>query len=299
LRLRPLAVGKPNKYDSAVSRIRAADSAMASRLKGSVPVGGFEGRAEDKLEKRKMTSMVPVASVHGQKTVLGDSFEICAYASTNSGSKVVALSSEPGWATKMDLFGAATRNLLYVLLSPQHAGDLTPAQLTKVYRKWYCCVGSEQVAGEWGSTCTDTEIQSFANQMGKVFAAGDKQMMARAMACIEDMFDTVEARLADGHALLGGNKVSIDDIMFASHAAFVLFPPEFGAGSCTRWPVVAELPQELQRVVGRFRERAAGKHVMRLYSERRNCGTMPVMVEPESDVAATFALSLMDGRARL
>ena len=71
---------------------------------------------------------------------------------------------------------------------------------------------------------------------GEIFAAGDKQMMARAMACIEDMFDTVEARLADGRALLGGNKLSVDDIMFASHAAFVLFPPEFGAGSCTRWP---------------------------------------------------------------
>merc|ERR1711948_146863 len=108
----------------------------------------------------------------------------------------------------MDHFGAATRNLLYVLLSPQHTGDLTPAQLTKVYRKWYCCVGSEQVAGEWSSTCTDTQIQSFANQMGKLFVAGDKQMMARAMACIEDMFDTVEARLADGHAVLCGDKLS-------------------------------------------------------------------------------------------
>lgn len=285
------------KHITAVPRIRAADDTMLARLKDTIPVGGFEGRPSEQLEQRKSTTMVPVATVHGQRTLLGDSFEICAYAVAAPGSMLSPLSSDSGWAAKMDLFGAACRNLSYVLLSPAHAADLQPMQLANLCRKFYCPVGDDAFADTvWGAR-TDVEIRNFTERMGVGFRAQDSSLMIEAVEVIEGMFDTVQARLAttgQPARFLGGELLGIDDIMFASHASFILFPPEFGAGICTRWPAVDELPEKYRQIACRLRDHEAGKHALRLYAQNRHHGMMPTMLEPEPQTGVDFALSLLE-----
>ena len=76
-------------------------------------------------------------------------------------------------------------------------------------------------------------------------------------------FDAIAARLADGRRHLCGDRFTAADLTFASLAAAVVLPPEYGV----------ELPQDLPEPVARdvraFREHPAGAYALKLFRELR------------------------------
>ena len=93
----------------------------------------------------------------------------------------------------------------------------------------------------------------------------------------------MSARLAEsGKPFLGGDSVGADDIIFASHASWVLFNAEFGAGTCSRWPSLAQLPAAYRSIATSYRNTPAGRLAVRLYEEHRDMGSVrELMVEGE------------------
>ena len=82
---------------------------------------------------------------------------------------------------------------------------------------------------------------------------------------IRKIFKKVDERLNDGRKYLVGDKISAADIAFASIAAPLILPQEFG-GSIT---CINEIPEELRLEIIKFRATKAGQYVMGLYQEDR------------------------------
>ena len=79
-------------------------------------------------------------------------------------------------------------------------------------------------------------------------------------------FDSIAERLADGRPHLCGERFTAADLTFASLAAAVVVPPEYGV----RLPQPDELPAHVARPVRAFREHPAGAYAMDLFrTERR------------------------------
>ncbi len=87
----------------------------------------------------------------------------------------------------------------------------------------------------------------------------------RARERIRAIFEEVGERMKDGRAFLVGNRLGAADITFCSLAAPVLFPPGY-RGSL---PALEELPEDARAEVLQFREMAAGRYAMRVFSENR------------------------------
>lgn len=103
-----------------------------------------------------------------------------------------------------------------------------------------------------------------------------RKMMRRAMKIdakgaersrqkIEEVFAEVQKRLSDGRKYLIGERLSAADITFASLAAVVLFPEQYGA----KLPAIADLPDEAQVHIRAWREHPAGQFALRLFNEHR------------------------------
>jgi glutathione S-transferase len=90
---------------------------------------------------------------------------------------------------------------------------------------------------------------------------------ARAETEVREIFDRVAERLADGRPYLCGDRFTAADLTFASLAASVLMPPEYGVPL----PQPDELPTAMAAVVRELREHPAGAHALEMYrSERRS-----------------------------
>jgi glutathione S-transferase len=78
--------------------------------------------------------------------------------------------------------------------------------------------------------------------------------------------DEVADLLADGRPYLCGERFTAADLTFASLAAAVVVPPEYGV----RLPQPDELPEHMARDVIAFREHPAGAYALKLFrTERR------------------------------
>ena len=89
---------------------------------------------------------------------------------------------------------------------------------------------------------------------------------ARAETEVREVFDRVAERLADGRPYLCGERFTAADLTFASLAASVLMPPEYGVPL----PQPDELPTAMAAVVRELREHPAGTHALAMFrSERR------------------------------
>jgi glutathione S-transferase len=82
---------------------------------------------------------------------------------------------------------------------------------------------------------------------------------------VRRVFDAVAERLADGRAHLCGDRFTAADLTFASLAAAVLVPPEYGV----RLPQPGELPDHIGRRVSAFREHPAGRYALELFRTER------------------------------
>jgi glutathione S-transferase len=89
---------------------------------------------------------------------------------------------------------------------------------------------------------------------------------ARSEAEVRGVFDAVAERLADGRPYLCGDRFTAADLTFASLAAAVLMPPEYGVPL----PQPDELPQPMAAVVRELRAHPAGAHALAMFrTERR------------------------------
>jgi glutathione S-transferase len=88
---------------------------------------------------------------------------------------------------------------------------------------------------------------------------------ARSEAEVRASFDAVAERLGDGRPYLCGERFSAADLTFASLAAPMLMPPEYGVPL----PQPEELPAAMAATVRELREHPAGAHALRMFREER------------------------------
>ncbi len=81
---------------------------------------------------------------------------------------------------------------------------------------------------------------------------------------VEDVYDEVAARLADGRPYLLGDRFTAADLTFAALSAAVLVPRGYGV----ELPPVARLPDRMRERVEFFRDHPAGRFALRMYAER-------------------------------
>jgi glutathione S-transferase len=88
----------------------------------------------------------------------------------------------------------------------------------------------------------------------------------RSEATVRAIFDSVAERLGDGRPYLCGERFSAADLTFASLAASVLMPPEYGV----TLPQPDELPAPMATKVRELRAHPAGAHALKMFrTERR------------------------------
>jgi len=88
---------------------------------------------------------------------------------------------------------------------------------------------------------------------------------ARSEAIVRETFDAVAERLGDGRPYLCGERFSAADLTFASLAAPMLMPPEYGVPL----PQPDRLPVAMAATVRELREHPAGAHALRMFREER------------------------------
>lgn len=82
---------------------------------------------------------------------------------------------------------------------------------------------------------------------------------------VDDVFSSLSERLADGRRYLVGSEFSAADLTFASLAAPVVLPPNYGSPL----PNPDEAPDDLRLVVERYRATPAGEFALKMYREHR------------------------------
>jgi glutathione S-transferase len=86
-----------------------------------------------------------------------------------------------------------------------------------------------------------------------------------AVADVDEEFDAVAERLADGRRYLVGDHFSAADLAFAALAAPVVVPLEYG----TPLPQPDDMPEDMAAAVLRWRSHPAGQFALRLFREER------------------------------
>jgi glutathione S-transferase len=89
--------------------------------------------------------------------------------------------------------------------------------------------------------------------------------IARTKERVLAVFDDVRLRLADGRPFLIGDRFTAADLTFASLAAPVLAPPNYGVP----FPPLSELPDDYTSLVREMREHPAGAFGVKLFETQR------------------------------
>jgi glutathione S-transferase len=89
--------------------------------------------------------------------------------------------------------------------------------------------------------------------------------MQRSLARVRTCFDELGARLKDGRRFLVDGRLSAADIAFASLAAPMLFPPNYGGSLCS----LEEAPPAMREEVLRLRATPAGAYALHLFESER------------------------------
>lgn len=89
----------------------------------------------------------------------------------------------------------------------------------------------------------------------------------RSQQALNEVLDSVGARLADGRRYLEGDRFSAADLTFASLMVPALWPDAMQSVVPLQWE---ELPAELRALMERVRATPAGQYALRLYAEERS-----------------------------
>jgi glutathione S-transferase len=95
---------------------------------------------------------------------------------------------------------------------------------------------------------------------------------ARSLARTQEIFDEMDALLADGRPYLTGSTLTFADITFASLGALAVLPPEYPGNRLSGPRMTANdirAPAWLAEVE-RFRARPSGQFILRMYREERS-----------------------------
>ncbi len=87
----------------------------------------------------------------------------------------------------------------------------------------------------------------------------------RSLGYVRSVFATVDELLSDGRSYLVGKKFGAADLTFASLAAPVLLPRNYGSPL----PSLGEVPGELLTQIEDFRSSPAGDFALRIYRDHR------------------------------
>jgi glutathione S-transferase len=87
------------------------------------------------------------------------------------------------------------------------------------------------------------------------------------------IFETVEKLLADGRTYLVGERFSAADLTFATLAAGVVLPNNYGVST----PALSKLPSPMAVNIQAFRETRAGLFVLNLYQEHEQIAQQPLI----------------------
>lgn len=199
---------------------------------------------------------VPVLVVDGR--VLSDSSDIVGYLAERAPRDARLYPSDPTarqTALKLeDLFdrrlGPATRRIAYFHVLPHKAAFIELAQDPKIAPRWERALGEPLYP----------VLAAMLRRGLKIDEAG----VERSRRAVTEVFSDVEARLGDGRRYLCGDEFTVADLTFASLAAPVVLPPEYGAP----FPSPEQVPA-LAELIAEYRATAAGKFALRLYAEDR------------------------------
>jgi glutathione S-transferase len=86
-----------------------------------------------------------------------------------------------------------------------------------------------------------------------------------AVVRVDEEFDAVGERLADGRRYLVGDRFSAADLTFAALAAPLVAPPVYG----TPLPQPDDMHEEMRAAVLRWRAHPAGAFALRMFAEER------------------------------
>ena len=92
-----------------------------------------------------------------------------------------------------------------------------------------------------------------------------REKVDKGFRVITDTFDSVGFRLADGRPFLCGDRFTAADLTFASLAAPVLWPPEYGI----KFLALDAVPASARDTILQFRAHPAGEFALRLFREHR------------------------------
>ncbi len=93
----------------------------------------------------------------------------------------------------------------------------------------------------------------------------DDARAAAALRSVDEVFDEIASRLADGRPYLTGERFTAADLTFAALSAAVLIPQDYGSPL----PPLDALPAEMAEQVRRLRVHPAGAFAARIYAEQR------------------------------
>jgi glutathione S-transferase len=88
----------------------------------------------------------------------------------------------------------------------------------------------------------------------------------KSVAQVRTIFESVDARLADGRQFLLGGRLTLSDLAFSVAAAPFVLPEAYGGPI----PRFEEMPSEVQAVVQEMRSHPAGAFALRIYNEQRH-----------------------------
>jgi glutathione S-transferase len=89
--------------------------------------------------------------------------------------------------------------------------------------------------------------------------------IARSRTIVDDTFAAVAARLADGRRFLAGDRFTAADLTFATLAAPVIAPEQYGGPL----PPRATWPSDYATYIDAMRRTPAGAFALRIYGEER------------------------------
>lgn len=188
--------------------------------------------------------------------VLPDSTDILLYADRASASGPPLYPEDPTLRAEVEALedrfdvhlGPATRRLVYFHLLPDGG-----------YSRRLLASGSPAWQGRLIGPLFPL-FRALMRRGMKLDAAG----AARSRQKLDELWTEVDARLADGRRYLVGERFSAADLTFASLAAPILLPPEYGVHLPT-----GGLPASATALVEEYRNTAPGRFALRLYAEER------------------------------